>query len=800
MSSRRLVVVEQDPADAQYGALFGLDASQASGVPIPAFQSGPALPAVGTVEGQGFIVTTSRQGFVWANSRWVPIAPSPVITYPTEAQLLADGAQPPGSYGAAGDTGNMFIMTPTGWRMVGIRTYANQAALQADNPGDGAMGLTLDDDTLYVRAGGVWRAETTRVLPDLAAVKAWTPALGAEATETADGLSFIRGAAGWLPKSTWQVPLEATLLARTDMLSGQIAVAMDTGHRFLWNGTAWVGEPIRHYPTEAELLADATAAEGVLAWGDDTGLVFARSNGIWKRLTDSLTIAVNATGIGSIAAYSVLTVPDSHLVCDGSTFDKVKFPELFAFLGSDKVPDLRDKFLRGWSATRAPMDAQGQSTARPSTAFTTDRQGSHRHIEGQPGYKPYGSAFGFSSDTSSTGLGAGGTDNRAYPYTSTEGEHAHTVTGGGDVETRPANIAIVYAIQATALQAVAIIKPAPPVVGWTQTMWPKDSVVVNKGSLWRAVADVPSTEGEPAPPSWEAVFGSQPVTIGPEPATKAGGDIWLDPSPHTSTRGLNLWDGSEWVSFSGGNLQQLGANLPAPGYIDKRPLDTEKPNKVGGLALSTSTSGEIISLAANTGHGYKYLTPPSGDYSNKRRIVMCNDAGEPVWVDGCYRIAAFDLKGSANHLLVENMHLYRKVEVDFVMIPRGGDVEFKVKMDDASGTEVTWNGATIGNYGSGSSKQPESGIDTTHMFGGNSFFGIASCKNATLWRIKLTYLRTQNEWSFLHYEAMGRHPNNHIIEYRGYGEIQQTTPLHSLTTNTTGNRNIDVFGTAYGFM
>ena len=39
--------------------------------------------------------------FVWAGSRWVPIAPSPVITYPTEAELLALAAINEGKYAQA---------------------------------------------------------------------------------------------------------------------------------------------------------------------------------------------------------------------------------------------------------------------------------------------------------------------------------------------------------------------------------------------------------------------------------------------------------------------------------------------------------------------------------------------------------------------------------------------------------------------------------------------------------------------------------------------------------------------------
>lgn len=912
MSKRQLVVLEADPADPQYGAMFGLDPDRATGIPIPTFRHGPAVPAVGTLEGEAFYEDSTGVAYVWNGTNWLSIVPATLLTFPTDALLQADKFAKPGSYAVAVDTGNLYIMGTSGWRQANIQTWPTEAALlAATNIGDGTVAMALDTGAVFSRiagkwrnigpdhvanfaalaalpasydrhrvfvdsvgimfhrlsAAGAWEAEgvwtadeaailantnapenlvavasdtastwrrtatgwvplTPRSMPDLTAISAWTPPNGALAIDVSKGIIYARAQDAWYPKTQW-VAKEASILAATWALDGQYAVASDTGHVFTRAGGQWIGTQITHYPTEVELLK-AAPGDGVLAWADDTGKVFGRSQGVWRYLTDSVVPTDN--GIGTIGLFSVATVPHSHLVCDGSTFDKALYPQLFGFLGSDTLPDLRDKFLRGWSAARPPMNAQPQATARPTNPFTTSEDGEHRH------------AFGLSYNSGANNYSyEDGSSRDGNLYTDNAGKHTHRITGGGDTETRPANIAIVYAIQALPLTANALVKSSPPIIGWAQGMWAKNSVVVHDGTIWYALEDIPSTDtAAPAAPKWATLIGGGVTIAATAPATQALGDIWydttakktkfydgtawilagssvtvnaaapatatdgdmwLDTSFESATRGLNVRAGTDWISFAGWSLNTPGALLPAPGYLNVDPSDTRKPNGMVGLAVGYSTDGKALGLwGKRSGATYVPLTPPIGDPQHKRQIVGADDLGHPVWVDGCYKIADFSKKGSANHLLVENMHLYRKVEVEFIMIPRGGDVDFKVLMDDASGSAVTWNGATIGNYGSSGAKIPDNGLDKAHMAGGQSFVGVARCKQASLWRIKLTYLRQEAEWGILMTEAMGLHPNNHIIEYRGYGQIEQTTPLHKLTTNTSGNLNIDVHGTAYGYM
>ena len=59
--------------------------------------------------------------------------------------------------------------------------------------------------------------------------------------------------------------------------------------------------------------------------------------------------------IGTIKAWPSSQTPNTEewLECDGSTFDTTKYPELYAALGSGRLPDYKGQFLRGGSAADA---------------------------------------------------------------------------------------------------------------------------------------------------------------------------------------------------------------------------------------------------------------------------------------------------------------------------------------------------------------------------------------------------------------------------------------------------------------
>lgn len=64
--------------------------------------------------------------------------------------------------------------------------------------------------------------------------------------------------------------------------------------------------------------------------------------------------------IGVVTAFYGTSIPNNWLLCNGSTFSSVTYPDLFAFLGTTTLPDLRGYFLRGLDTT-GTVDPSGGS-------------------------------------------------------------------------------------------------------------------------------------------------------------------------------------------------------------------------------------------------------------------------------------------------------------------------------------------------------------------------------------------------------------------------------------------------------
>jgi hypothetical protein len=129
------------------------------------------------------------------------------------------------------------------------------------------------------------------------------------------------------------------------------------------------------------------------------------------------------------------------ILADGGSVGGSQFAKL---TGKQSVPDLRNMFLRGInpSGSRKPGDAENYATALPTTGTfsgTTALEGIHSH-GGGAGASGVGDRFNAGGkDYVVIGLG----------ITSPAGEHSHTfqVTGGGDQETRPVNVAVYYYVR-----------------------------------------------------------------------------------------------------------------------------------------------------------------------------------------------------------------------------------------------------------------------------------------------------------------------------------------------------------------
>lgn len=197
-------------------------------------------------------------------------------------------------------------------------------------------------------------------------------------------------------------------------------------------------------------------------------------------LGSNVTISLNtlyAVPTGMISMIYTSTIPSGWLECNGQS--TAGYPTLQTLIGSN-VPDLRGQFIRGWDngagidPGRAIGSTQTDSTTLPTTNFTVtvDSNGNHTHTVGTTSLtgsmtrisetwdlagtasgiftKTGGfSAAGTPSSIDSSPAGAASIDATHTHTLTTNGDHIHTatVTGGGDLETRPVNVALMYIIK-----------------------------------------------------------------------------------------------------------------------------------------------------------------------------------------------------------------------------------------------------------------------------------------------------------------------------------------------------------------
>ena len=182
---------------------------------------------------------------------------------------------------------------------------------------------------------------------------------------------------------------------------------------------------------------------------------------------------------GTVLPFAGDTAPSGWAICNGDPVSRTEYVELFTAIGelwgvgdgstTFNLPDMRGQFLRGKNNGRADgnEDSEGErdigslqldKTRRPrDTDLTSNSQGSHRHslyssnfnadhIVGGVGGSNSHAVAAINTNIGGQGyyldMGADGAD-----VTNTTGNHAHTITGGGDPETQPKNVAINYIIK-----------------------------------------------------------------------------------------------------------------------------------------------------------------------------------------------------------------------------------------------------------------------------------------------------------------------------------------------------------------
>lgn len=200
---------------------------------------------------------------------------------------------------------------------------------------------------------------------------------------------------------------------------------------------------VRGLASKQVVLSDGSAAN-VLSWSDTSAATPGPIAVMPPGMVISCACTLTATG---------------WILCDGRTVSRVTYANLFAAIGVQfgsgdgtttfGIPDLRGYFVRGagtnsdGTASGAFGASQSDSTKRPATALTgtTDNPGDHTHTY----QRPTGQA-----DAAQDAFPVGNNDViRSVLNTSGAGNHTHvvTITGGGDAETRPKNIALYYYIK-----------------------------------------------------------------------------------------------------------------------------------------------------------------------------------------------------------------------------------------------------------------------------------------------------------------------------------------------------------------
>jgi len=177
--------------------------------------------------------------------------------------------------------------------------------------------------------------------------------------------------------------------------------------------------------------------------------------------------------IGTVISFAgklndIVIEEQGWLYCNGNTLNRTKYAALFSVIGTNfgdgdgqssfNLPDFRGVFLRGVTAdTKNDPDVESRASAihggnkgdnvgsvqkyatgKPATDLITNLTGNHSHT-----------ASHIPTDNSSYAI-AGGYQaiwNGDSRTTDSAGNHTHSVTGGGDAESRPVNVNTFFLIK-----------------------------------------------------------------------------------------------------------------------------------------------------------------------------------------------------------------------------------------------------------------------------------------------------------------------------------------------------------------
>ncbi|CES20984.1 Gifsy-2 prophage tail fiber protein [Salmonella enterica subsp. enterica serovar Typhi] len=153
----------------------------------------------------------------------------------------------------------------------------------------------------------------------------------------------------------------------------------------------------------------------------------------------------SALPVGVPVPWPSATLPEGWLKCNGAAFSSEMYPKLAKAYPTNKLPDLRGEFIRGWD------DGRGIDAARASLSIQNGMLEKHRHIvvanDGYDTKDEWELATIFKKTyTQGRGLDATNTGGSLIPSPTLHSRGSIGNTGGS--ETRPRNIAFNYIVRA----------------------------------------------------------------------------------------------------------------------------------------------------------------------------------------------------------------------------------------------------------------------------------------------------------------------------------------------------------------
>ncbi|MEY0182552.1 phage tail protein [Escherichia coli] len=153
----------------------------------------------------------------------------------------------------------------------------------------------------------------------------------------------------------------------------------------------------------------------------------------------------SALPVGVPVPWPSVTPPTGWLKCNGAAFSAEEYPELAKAYPTNKLPDLRGEFIRGWD------DGRGIDAGRVLLSIQTGMLEKHRHIvvanDGYDTKDEWELATIFKKTyTQGRGLDATNTGGSLIPSPTLHSRGSIGNTGGS--ETRPRNIAFNYIVRA----------------------------------------------------------------------------------------------------------------------------------------------------------------------------------------------------------------------------------------------------------------------------------------------------------------------------------------------------------------